>query len=118
MADETGQIDWEHLDSIADGFAPDFMEVFRAFAEEMPDLIGSLNEHLASGDLDAVWKIAHQVKGSSANFGFIGVSNPASQIELLAKAGVTEGLASLSSQLLPSYEAALAELLAARNVSL
>lgn len=85
MPEDEQLVDWEQVDMIADGYTPDFLDIFREFAAEMPRLIGALEE--ASADPAAVARVAHQLKGSAANFGFQALSKAAAVIEATAKAG-------------------------------
>ena len=78
-------IDWEQLDMMADGYTPDFVEIYRDFLDQTPVLLKVLEQRLLEGDVRAVRDAAHKIKGSSANFGFVGVSEPMSQLELRAK---------------------------------
>lgn len=51
-------------------------------------------QELASGsDLDAIARIAHQIKGSGGSFGFAGLTEIGSELELAAKAGDRQGVA-------------------------
>ena len=78
-------IDWEQLDMMADGYTPDFIEIYRDFIDQTPVLFTALEQHLLEGNVNAARDAAHKVKGSSANFGFVGVSTPMSRLELQAK---------------------------------
>lgn len=78
-------IDWEQLDMMADGYTPDFVEIYREFLDQTPELLKVLEQHLLEGHMGAVRDAAHKIKGSSANFGFIGVSDPMSRLELQIK---------------------------------
>jgi len=78
-------IDWEQLDMMADGYTPDFVEIYREFLDQTPELIEVMEGHVAGGDVAGVRDAAHKIKGSSANFGFVGVSEPMSRIEQQAK---------------------------------
>lgn len=80
-------IDWEQLDMIADGFTPDFVEIYDEFVTEIPGLLALARENAAAGDALQTSRTAHQLKGSAANFGFIGISGPMASLEMEAKAG-------------------------------
>lgn len=84
---DSALIDWEQLDMIADGFTPDFVEIYVEYIAEIPLLLRDLGQKIAANDPVNAAKVAHQIKGSSANFGFIGVSHPVAKIEAEAKAG-------------------------------
>ena len=80
-------LDWEQLDMIADGFTPDFVEIYREYLAEIPILFNDLRTKIQAGDAAMASRIAHQIKGSSANFGFTGVSQPVASLEMEAKEG-------------------------------
>lgn len=109
-------IDWEQLDMIADGFTPDFVEIYREYLAEMPGLLASLREKISQNDAAQAARVAHQIKGSSANFGFIGVSQPVANLEMEAKGGSLEKAASYLSQAETGFSAATAEVKTRRNV--
>ena len=78
-------IDWEQLDMIADGYTPDFVEIYLEFLDQTPELFLVLEGHVAGGDVAGARDAAHKIKGSSVNFGFVGVSDPMSRLEQQAK---------------------------------
>lgn len=108
-------IDWEQLDMIADGFTPDFVEIYREFVSEMPALLSQLRDKVLAGDSVAAAKVAHQIKGSSANFGFVGVSRAAATLEQSAKAGSLADASALLGDATLSFEKAVAEVRALRS---
>ncbi len=91
MLNSSSLIDWEQLDMIADGFSPDFVEIYQEYLAETPDLFLQLRHNLAANDAVASAKTAHQIKGSSGNFGFIGVSQPMAKLEVESKGGSLAG---------------------------
>jgi HPt (histidine-containing phosphotransfer) domain-containing protein len=109
-------IDWDQLDMIADGFSPDFVEIYHEFAAEVPALLNTLREALAAGNPEAVARTAHQLKGSAANFGFVGVSGPMGELELEAKAGSLDTAAGRIATATEGFETALAEVKTHRGV--
>lgn len=108
-------IDWEQLDMIADGFTPDFVEIYVEYLAEIPVLIKELQSKIAANDTVNASKVAHQIKGSSANFGFIGVSHPVAQIEANAKAGSLANAATLASEAALNFDAAVVEVKSKRG---
>lgn len=111
-------VDWEQIEMISDGFSPEFMEIFREFAAEVPALLNDLERAKEDGDLDAVRRVAHQIKGSAANFGFVGLSRQAAAVEATAKTGswngIPEGLVAAQA----AYSAALEALKQQKQVHL
>lgn len=87
MQTDYSNLDWEQFDTITDGGAEDFLEIYREFVAMTPDLLERLMRAFAASDTVEVAKVAHQLKGSAANFGFRGVSELAARIEQDAKAG-------------------------------
>ncbi|HEY8901512.1 MAG TPA: Hpt domain-containing protein [Chthoniobacterales bacterium] len=87
-------IDWEQLDMIADGFTPDFVEIYREFEIDLPRILKEAANAAAAGDAVQLARAAHQAKGSAANFGFTGFSGVMARIETQAKAGSVAALAS------------------------
>jgi two-component system sensor histidine kinase TorS len=92
MSEVQARVDWEQLDMIADGFTPDFVEIYREFEIDLPRILGEAEKGFSAGDATATARAAHQAKGSAANFGFFGFSETMARIETQAKAGVLAGL--------------------------
>lgn len=109
-------LDWEQLDMIADGFTPDFMEIYEEYIAEIPNLLADLGQKIAAGDALQVSKIAHQLKGSAANFGYIGVSQPMAELEQEAKAGSLSRAAELYAAAQQGFSQAAAEVNTRRGV--
>ncbi len=109
-------LDWEQLDMIADGFTPDFMEIYEEYLAEIPNLLADLRQKIEAGDALQVSKVAHQLKGSSANFGYIGVSGPMSELEQEAKSGSLSRAAEHYSAAVQGFSQAAAEVNTRRGV--
>lgn len=60
---------------------PDMAELVTYFVEEIPQRIEALREYCDSGDREGVQRIAHQLKGSSAGFGFDEIGQAAACLE-------------------------------------
>ena len=108
-------IDWEQLDMIADGFTPDFVEIYHEYLAEIPGLFASLREKLTQNDSGLAAKVAHQIKGSSANFGFTGVSQPVANIEMEARNGSLANAQNWLFQAENAFAAATAEVKSRRG---
>lgn len=89
---DAAAINWEQLDMIADGYTPDFVEIYREFEVDLPRILGEVEQGLMAGDAVRVARAAHQAKGSAANFGFFGFSGIMSRMETQAKSGSLTGL--------------------------
>jgi HPt (histidine-containing phosphotransfer) domain-containing protein len=55
------------------------------FVARLPERAADLERSVAAGDLDSVTKQAHQLKGTSAGYGFAGISEAAAALEASAK---------------------------------
>jgi len=117
MADPTAILDWEQLDMVAFGYTPDFVEIYVEFLKQTPELLAQLREAEGAGDITQVAELAHKIKGSALNFGFVGVSSPMEELEVAAKGAKTlEGARESVQQAGENFEAARAEVAAARNI--
>ncbi len=83
-------VDWEQLDMISEGFSADFMEIYVEFEAEIPVLLNDLRVAVTEGDAERAARVAHQLKGAAANFGFVGVSGPMTTLEAAAKDGALD----------------------------
>lgn len=61
--------------------------VIDAYLEELPRLLGRLQQALVDGDLHGVEHEAHTLKGSSATIGAVGMASLAGQLESAARDG-------------------------------
>lgn len=109
-------IDWEQLDMIADGYTPDFVEIYREFEVDLPRILGEIRTGLESDDAVAVSRAAHQAKGSAANFGFNGFSALMAEIETEAKAGDLTGVSARLDVAARLFEESVAVVKAERGV--
>lgn len=101
---------------IADGFTEEFVEIYHEFVAEIPGLLATLQAHLETSDATQVARTAHQLKGSAANFGFVGISGPMAVLEQEAKGGsLAQGEERLASAQ-AGFSAAVLEVKAQRGV--
>jgi len=100
-------ISWEQFDSITDNGAPDFMDIYQDFLTATPDLFAAIQRALDSGDEKQLVSTAHQLKGSAANFGFVGVSECAAQIESEGKNGQFANAPTLFAEAKVAYDQAV-----------
>lgn len=101
---------------IADGFTPDFVEIYYEFVAEIPGLLATVRENVSAADATQASRTAHQLKGSSANFGFIGVSEPMAALEREAKGGSFEKATEYIAAAEAGFASAVAEVKAQRGV--
>jgi HPt (histidine-containing phosphotransfer) domain-containing protein len=109
-------IDWQQLDMIRESFSEEFSEVYQEFLREIPQLHTALREAVAAGQVESAAKLAHQIKGTAANFGFGGVSAAAAALETQAKAGSLEGAAERLAEGEAAFQAAVTEVKSQRGV--
>lgn len=94
---------------ITDGFAPDFVEIYHEYLAEFPGLLTQLREAVQACDATTSARLAHQIKGSSANFGFVGTSRPAANLEQEAKQDSLTNAETLIDEAEAGFHAAVAE---------
>jgi len=64
---------------------PDMRELIDFFVGELPDRIHAIESALAEGDQLTLQRLAHQLKGASAGYGFRVIGEAAAQVESLVK---------------------------------
>jgi HPt (histidine-containing phosphotransfer) domain-containing protein len=60
---------------------PDMRELIELFVEELPDRIAAIEAAITDGDQATLKRIAHQLKGASAGYGFTVIGKAAGQVE-------------------------------------
>lgn len=60
---------------------PDMAELVDFFVEEVPNRLRSIQAYCESGDRDGVRRLAHQLKGACAGYGFEEVGLAAAKLE-------------------------------------
>ncbi len=63
----------------------DIIEVCEIFFDELPTELSNMRNVYANNDIKILSRLAHGLKGSAANIGFLTVSELAKQIEIMAK---------------------------------
>jgi signal transduction histidine kinase/CheY-like chemotaxis protein len=66
--------------------------VAETFIEHLPVLLGDVDAAVAAGDLQALQRAAHSLKGSAGNFGYAPAFDAALRLEQLGQAGTQEGV--------------------------
>lgn len=84
---ETALIDWHQLDTVREECGEAIADIFREFVAEYPDHHARFAQALAAQDPRLASKAAHQLKGSSANFGMIALVAAMQEIESEADRG-------------------------------
>jgi len=80
---------------------PDMGELIAEFAGEMPSRVEALESVAQAGSIDDLQRLAHQLKGAGAGYGFEPVSSAAARLEnrLRALEGDERTLASVGEEL-------------------
>jgi len=78
------------------GADPLLAEIVDMFVDEIPDRVERLLEQLWSGDLEAVRRTAHQLKGAAGSYGFETISPFAAEVESAIRANEPEEAIRLS----------------------
>jgi HPt (histidine-containing phosphotransfer) domain-containing protein len=66
-------------------------ELIETFIEYMPGQLDDLKNAIENKDAELVFGIAHRIKSSSNSIGALGLAETAETIELIGRAGKTEG---------------------------
>ena len=96
-------INSEALDELRSLMGESLNEVLQTFIDFVPDQINELSNAVFNNDADGVFNLAHKMKSSSSSIGALGLAHTAEQIELIGRAGSTEGAAELLEQLKGMY---------------
>ncbi len=64
---------------------PDMLEIVQEFAAELPRRVEDLQSCLASGELDQLQTLAHQLKGAGGGYGFGAITDAAGLLEQALK---------------------------------
>jgi signal transduction histidine kinase/ligand-binding sensor domain-containing protein/CheY-like chemotaxis protein/HPt (histidine-containing phosphotransfer) domain-containing protein len=92
-------VDWQNLLASADGDREFTDDLAQIFIESGDSTLREIRDALTRGDLVAVGKAAHALKGSSANMRAAATSEAASRLEAAARHGEAEKLKDLEGQL-------------------
>lgn len=87
MGDYLAKVDKDLEDLI-----PRYLESVKQYSADMQKL-------LAAGDLTALARIAHNLKGSGGGYGFMPITNLGASIETAARSGDSAGIPALLAQL-------------------
>lgn len=74
-------VDTDRLREVTSGDVELERELIELYLESAAGLIQNIGSAVVSGDLDAVRRGAHTLKGSSANLGAVGIFDCASRLE-------------------------------------
>jgi HPt (histidine-containing phosphotransfer) domain-containing protein len=96
-------INSEALDELRSLMGESLDEVLQTFIDYVPDQINELSMAVNNGDAESVFNLAHKMKSSSSSIGALGLAHTAEQIELIGRAGSTEGTVELLEKLKGMY---------------
>jgi len=74
----------------------DFVELVEMFVSELPDRVESMRKAIEENDMDALRRLAHQLKGAAGGYGFPSITDNARVVEQSSEAA--EDLASVRQQ--------------------
>ena len=81
-------------------------EVLQTFIDYVPGQIDELTMAIRNGNPESVFNLAHKLKSSSSSIGALGLAHVAEEIELIGRAGSTDGTAELLEKLKGLYAGA------------
>ncbi|MDA3870567.1 MAG: Hpt domain-containing protein [Gammaproteobacteria bacterium] len=87
---------YEEMKEIMEEVLP---ELLNTFIEYMPEQLNDLNHAIDDNNPDLLFGIAHRMKSSSNSLGALGLAKIAESIEMLGRAGNTEGAREKSAEL-------------------
>jgi len=110
------RIDWEQLDEVI-GDDPDGMvELLHEFLSDIRSKIDAIEQAVLSNDIKQVVWLAHQLKGSASNLGFIDFVEEASVIEEKGREGSLENAIIAIAHIRELFERSVQEIKAARSI--
>ncbi len=74
---------------------PEMVELIELFVEELPNRLEAIGEALAAGDWSELSRLAHQLRGAGAGYGFDPISDSAATLEDTVELGGEPDLASI-----------------------
>lgn len=66
---------------------PEMLELLELYVAEMPGKVDELESYWSTGDREALERMAHQLKGASAGYGYEEVSDVARGLEQAIRSG-------------------------------
>jgi signal transduction histidine kinase/ligand-binding sensor domain-containing protein/CheY-like chemotaxis protein/HPt (histidine-containing phosphotransfer) domain-containing protein len=98
-APDNGPVDWEQFVAQTDGDREFAQELVQLFIESGDAALRDIRAALGRGDLAAIGRVAHSLKGSSANVRAQSASAAAARLEEAARAGAVDQLSQLEEDL-------------------
>lgn len=78
---------------------PDMVELVEMFVSEIPDRVELLRTAWDERDIESLARLAHQLKGASAGYGFSPIGLAAGDLEQSLKSDIEENLQEVTKQL-------------------
>jgi len=103
-------VDWIMLMEVADGDTEFAEELIDTFIHSGDLVLAQIRDAVERGDLDAISRSAHSLKGASANIRAAPLSSVAAELEEAARAGALERVVVLHQQLGDASERTVAYL--------
>ena len=107
-ADSPLSVDWDEFMAMVDGDKDFAHELVQLFIDSGDVALRDISKALGVGDLGAVERAAHSLKGSSANIRATSASTAAGRLEAAAKAGAAGEIPVLAQRLKAEAEHAAA----------
>lgn len=82
-------------------------ELLKTFINYMPDLLNDLNKAIAANEPNQLFSISHRMKSSCNSLGALGIARTCESLEMIGRAGNTNGATKLSGQLKEELTAVL-----------
>ena len=87
------------LDELFEALGEELYEITTFFLDQLDDQVAGISQCFADGDLQALSRQAHALKGSAANMGATELSEIAAKLERLARSGDQAAVAPLMNSL-------------------
>jgi HPt (histidine-containing phosphotransfer) domain-containing protein len=97
-------INMEALQELKSLMGDSLKDILQTFLDYMPSQIEDLLTSIQEEDANMVFQLAHKMKSSSSSIGAMGLARKAEQIELIGRAGKTEGTRDAYNELLKLYK--------------
>ncbi len=78
---------------------PDMVELVELFVSEIPDRVESLRTCWNDRDIERLARLAHQLKGASAGYGFSPIGVAAGDLEQALRSGIEENIQEVTKRL-------------------
>jgi HPt (histidine-containing phosphotransfer) domain-containing protein len=91
--------DWKKMERVTVAVEPDLMGLIPNFLTRKRDDLQTLKDALESGDLTAIARLGHKIKGEGGSFGFDAMSDIGAALEIAGNQSDTEAARQLVADL-------------------